>query len=41
MSEFAASPKPVPPSRYQVQIEDDRSFRLMTQLTKPCGLVGS
>jgi hypothetical protein len=29
------------PSRYQVQIDDERSFRLMTQLTKPCGLVGS
>src|SRR6516165_12158583 len=29
------------PSRYQVQIEDDKSFRLITQLTNPCGLVGS
>ena len=23
------------PSRYQVQIDDERSFRLTTQLTKP------
>ena len=23
------------PSRYQVQIDDERSFRLITQLTKP------
>src|SRR5258708_22553351 len=29
------------PSRYQVQIEEDRSFRLMTHLTKPWALVGS
>src|SRR6516164_3601469 len=29
------------PSRYQVQIDEDRSLRLMTQLTKPYGLVGS
>ena len=29
------------PSRYQVQIDDERSFRLITQLTKPCALVGS
>jgi hypothetical protein len=33
--------KAVSPSRYQVQIDDDRSLRLMTQLTNPCGLVGS
>src|SRR5215467_16390540 len=31
----------LPPSRYQVQIDDDRSFRLMTQFTKPYALVGS
>src|SRR5215510_11072627 len=29
------------PSRNQVQIEEDRSLRLMTQLTKPWALVGS
>src|SRR6516165_2426081 len=29
------------PSRYQVQIDDDKSFKLMTQLTKPYGFVGS
>ncbi len=28
-------------SRYQVQMDDDRSFRLITQLTKPYALVGS
>jgi len=29
------------PSRYQVQIEEERSSRLMTQLTNPYALVGS
>src|SRR5437870_11340193 len=29
------------PSRYQTQIDDDRSFRDTTQLTKPYALVGS
>ncbi len=28
-------------SRYQVQIDDERSFRLITQLTNPYALVGS
>ena len=31
----------LPPSRYQVQIDDERSFRQTTEFTNPYAFVGS